>query len=261
MTEEIMKISMKYSQGRVISVLEGGYNINSGVVSSFAQSVYTHVKFLNIGSQKNEEVEKKSKMKRKRDYLSDLENYRRSKKQKLLENEIQNTYDSTNENENKFKNCPGYEFRKRKKENRDFTENEILDKKQDYNINGNRSGYDKNCELNEEEKLNRKNLNNEIFNDNYEQKVKTIDHSLFNNIIDNEKNPYIENYFKDDNHKRKESLEIKEQVILKNNSNEIDTDKIIKSNDHNDKCINDIMNNDEEFEVEMIEDETNLMNK
>ncbi len=160
----------------------------------------------------------------------------------------------------------GYEFRKRKKENKDFNENEILDKKEDYNINENRSGFDKNCELNEEENLNRNNLDNQILNDNYEQKVKNIDHSLFNNIIDNEKNLNIDNYFKDEHLKRKESLEINEineQVILKNNSNDINTDKTNKPNDHNDKCINDLMNNDEEFEVEMemIEDETNLLNK
>ena len=104
MTEEIMKVSKKHCEGRVVSVLEGGYNINSGVVSSFAQSVFTHVKFLNIGLRKNEESEN-SKLKKKREFLNDLGNYRRSKKQKLLEN------DSANEIDDKASN---YVFRKRK---------------------------------------------------------------------------------------------------------------------------------------------------
>ena len=104
MTEEIMKVSKKHCEGRVVSVLEGGYNINSGVVSSFAQSVFTHVKFLNIGLRKNEESEN-SKIKKKREFLNDLGNYRRSKKQKLLEN------DSANEIDDKASN---YVFRKRK---------------------------------------------------------------------------------------------------------------------------------------------------
>ena len=99
-----MKVSKKHCEGRVVSVLEGGYNINSGVVSSFAQSVFTHVKFLNIGLRKNEESEN-SKLKKKREFLNDLGNYRRSKKQKLLEN------DSANEIDDKASN---YVFRKRK---------------------------------------------------------------------------------------------------------------------------------------------------
>lgn len=125
MTEEIMKVSKKHCEGRVISVLEGGYNINSGVVSSFAQSVYTHVKFLNIGLKKNEELELKSKFKRKREFLTDRVNFKRSKKQKLLENDVLNNNDSTTEIEKKCMNTSGYVFRKRKNDRRN---DEVLDK-------------------------------------------------------------------------------------------------------------------------------------
>jgi hypothetical protein len=80
MTEEIMRIANKCCKSRVISVLEGGYNINSGVVSSFSQSVMTHVKFLNICSNKNKEEFTTCKIKRKKEFLLDYENFKRAKK-------------------------------------------------------------------------------------------------------------------------------------------------------------------------------------
>jgi hypothetical protein len=82
-TEELMKIANRFSKGRLISVLEGGYNINNGVVSSFAQSVLYHAKFLNICANKNKEkCLILSKVRRKREYLRDLDNYKTFKKQK-----------------------------------------------------------------------------------------------------------------------------------------------------------------------------------
>lgn len=99
MTEELMKIAKKYSEGRLISVLEGGYNINSGVVSSFAQSVMTHSKFINICANKNsEECRIFTKIKRKREFERDFENYKNFKKFKQssseeveeMSNEIEN---------------------------------------------------------------------------------------------------------------------------------------------------------------------------
>eukprot|EP00924_Labyrinthula_sp_SR-Ha-C_P008655 augustus_masked-scaffold_37-processed-gene-2.15-mRNA-1 protein AED:0.05 eAED:0.05 QI:0/0/0/1/1/1/2/0/757 len=45
-TSEIVKVANKRCEGRVISVLEGGYKINCGVMSSFAKSGYFHVKAL-----------------------------------------------------------------------------------------------------------------------------------------------------------------------------------------------------------------------
>jgi acetoin utilization deacetylase AcuC-like enzyme len=82
MTEEICRVANIYSEGRVISVLEGGYNINTGVVSSFAQSVMTHTKFLNICANKNIEQVTTCKVKRKKEFLTDFENYKRAKKHK-----------------------------------------------------------------------------------------------------------------------------------------------------------------------------------
>ena len=46
-TQQIQFIANKHCNGRVVSVLEGGYNVASGLVSSFAQSAFFHARFLN----------------------------------------------------------------------------------------------------------------------------------------------------------------------------------------------------------------------
>ena len=47
-TQQIQFVANKFSQGRVISVLEGGYNVSTGIISSFAQSTFTHARFMNL---------------------------------------------------------------------------------------------------------------------------------------------------------------------------------------------------------------------
>jgi len=46
MTEEIMTIANRHCNGRVVSVLEGGYNISAGYFSPLSQSVLAHVNAL-----------------------------------------------------------------------------------------------------------------------------------------------------------------------------------------------------------------------
>ena len=100
-TNEIQKVANRYSEGRVISVLEGGYNVKTGIVSSFAQSVMIHARYLNIGV--NKEVfgdVALTKVKRKREYDRDYEIFkkisrfenkpRRSERIKHLEEEKEN---------------------------------------------------------------------------------------------------------------------------------------------------------------------------
>jgi acetoin utilization deacetylase AcuC-like enzyme len=45
-TNELVKIANKHSEGRIVSVLEGGYRIQGGLVSPFARSVAAHVRAL-----------------------------------------------------------------------------------------------------------------------------------------------------------------------------------------------------------------------
>jgi acetoin utilization deacetylase AcuC-like enzyme len=46
LTENLQKIANQFAKGRLISVLEGGYNIRLGPVSPLAQSVAAHVRAL-----------------------------------------------------------------------------------------------------------------------------------------------------------------------------------------------------------------------
>jgi acetoin utilization deacetylase AcuC-like enzyme len=47
-TQQIQLVANRFSEGRVVSVLEGGYNVSTGLISSFAQSTLTHARFLNL---------------------------------------------------------------------------------------------------------------------------------------------------------------------------------------------------------------------
>jgi hypothetical protein len=49
-TDELVKIANSCCDGRVVSVLEGGYKIQGGVTSAFAQSVASHVRALHKNS-------------------------------------------------------------------------------------------------------------------------------------------------------------------------------------------------------------------
>lgn len=53
-TEQIVKIANTCCNGRVISVLEGGYKIHGGIVSPFARSVASHVRALVDGGRSRE---------------------------------------------------------------------------------------------------------------------------------------------------------------------------------------------------------------
>eukprot|EP00884_Botryococcus_braunii_P022188 jgi/Botrbrau1/8653/Bobra.0087s0008.2 len=46
LTEQIVMVANKCCQGRIVSVLEGGYRIQGGVVSAFSRSVAAHIKAL-----------------------------------------------------------------------------------------------------------------------------------------------------------------------------------------------------------------------
>jgi len=47
-TQQIQFVANKFCKGRVVSVLEGGYNVSTGLISSFAQSAFIHTRFLNL---------------------------------------------------------------------------------------------------------------------------------------------------------------------------------------------------------------------
>lgn len=49
-THQLMKIANTSAQGRVVSVLEGGYRIQGRIVSAFGRSVAAHVRALTLGT-------------------------------------------------------------------------------------------------------------------------------------------------------------------------------------------------------------------
>lgn len=53
-TEQLVKIANTCCNGRIVSVLEGGYKIHGGIVSPFAQSVASHVRALVDGGRSRE---------------------------------------------------------------------------------------------------------------------------------------------------------------------------------------------------------------
>lgn len=169
-TEELTKIANKYADGRIVSVLEGGYNINSGIVSSFAQSVMTHVKFLNIGANKfyydvnnnsQESIENakintleqaRLKAKRKREYYLDQLNYKNIKKMKV-ENKIENgkkenLIKEDQVNENRINNSD-YKINEdfRKDINKINNVPQDLIKKKNFNLNLSNESKDKNQDI------------------------------------------------------------------------------------------------------------------
>ena len=48
--DQLQLVANKFCKGRLIAVLEGGYNVNTGLISPFAQSVFKFVRHMNIGA-------------------------------------------------------------------------------------------------------------------------------------------------------------------------------------------------------------------
>jgi hypothetical protein len=53
-TEQLVRIANSCCNGRIVSVLEGGYKIHGGIVSPFARSVAAHVRSLVDGASSRE---------------------------------------------------------------------------------------------------------------------------------------------------------------------------------------------------------------
>jgi len=58
LTEQLVKVANKCCNGRIVSVLEGGYRIHGGIVSPFARSVASHVRGLMEGGNSRELYDK-----------------------------------------------------------------------------------------------------------------------------------------------------------------------------------------------------------
>ena len=87
LTEQLQFFADHYSKKMLISILEEGYNIKSGIISSFAQSVFTHVRYLNLAANMHYIFDVKlNKNKRKSEYENDLEIFKKIERFKNVEN-------------------------------------------------------------------------------------------------------------------------------------------------------------------------------
>lgn len=98
-TKELCNVADKYCNGRVVSLLEGGYNIHSGVVSSFVQSVSYHVnELLNYNSStvcSNEVVDENSSANNNEDNVKNRNDKDKNKEYKEYSDEYSsNSYDN-----------------------------------------------------------------------------------------------------------------------------------------------------------------------
>ena len=98
-TRQIQFVANKFCNGRVVSILEGGYNISAGLVSSFAQSVFTHARFLNLSLNMFQCYDiKLSGLKRKYEMNDDIEHFYKFNK---CGNKIKRNGNSINEEDSK----------------------------------------------------------------------------------------------------------------------------------------------------------------
>ena len=98
-TQQIQFVANKFCNGRLVSVLEGGYNISTGIISSFAQSVFTHARFLNLSLNMFQCSDAKlTGLKRKYEMEDEMEIYKRLNK---FKHKIRKNDSSSNDEDSK----------------------------------------------------------------------------------------------------------------------------------------------------------------
>ena len=131
--QQLQFVANKFCKGRMIAVLEGGYNINTGVISSFAQSVFNFARFMNIGSNMLQCNDVKlSGHKRTMQFNEEMELYNKfySPKIKPRRSErLKNMEEKNNENINLNKNEEIKDNNEKKEDNKDNKDNNINNKK------------------------------------------------------------------------------------------------------------------------------------
>ena len=134
--QQLQFVANKFCKGRMISVLEGGYNVKTGIISSFAQSIFNFTRNMNIGINMLQCHDNKlTGHKREIQYKEEMELYnlrntsivkpRRSERLKNIE-EKENQKNKTGE---KFEN--NIEIKKEEKEENKEDKKENEDNKED----------------------------------------------------------------------------------------------------------------------------------
>ena len=94
--EQIQFVANKICNGRVVAVLEGGYNVNTGIISPFVQSIFSFIRHMNIAINIFHDFEGKITSHKRDDlYNEEMEIYKYYNKEELEKEEKEK------ENENK----------------------------------------------------------------------------------------------------------------------------------------------------------------
>ena len=245
--EQIQFVANKFCNGRLVAVLEGGYNANTGIISPFAQSVYAFTRHLNIAINMYQFNDiKLTNHKRENLYNEEMELYKSNVKEEEIDEE-----DKPRRSE-RLRHLK--EIEKREKEMKEINgindikenENEIKEEKgintgnekekEIEEINGDKNNENNKAKEETEEKKEEKNVNlnmedngNNINKDNSIDKDKKIEE---NNVkeIENENNTNIENNNinnkeeekeKDIKNEENKDKEKKEVETIKNEQKEI----------------------------------------
>ena len=208
--EQLQLVANKFCKGRLIAVLEGGYNVNTGLISPFIQSVFKFIRHMNIGANRYQCGEGK------------LTNHKRE----YLYNEEMLIYkNNVKEEEEIEENKP-----RRSKRLRHIQEKEKKEKEIKNMINNN--------EIQENKEDNKNEIkDNEIKGEkqeNEEKKEKDNNENKEENLINDkkdEKEEKIHNEKKDEK-EEKEEKEIKEEKEEKQEKQEKEEDKDKKNEEY-----------------------------
>ena len=231
--QQLQFVANKFCKGRMISVLEGGYNINTGVISPFAQSVMSFIRNMNIGINKYNCTDVKlTNHKRKLAYNEDMEIYNMNVKEK--EEEVKPRRSGRLKQMEEEKDIDNLK--------EEIKENSNIENGGNYNINGqenavNGNNSNINLEINEinekENNINKENINNTndiADNDKKENENKNKDNNVIENHKDENKNDImnIENNMDNNNHDHindnKDNKATKDDKDIKNDVNKDNPD-------------------------------------
>ena len=205
--QQLQLVANKFCKGRMIAVLEGGYNINTGVISPFAQSVMSFIRYMNIAINIYHCTDVKlTSHKRKQVFNEDMEIYNMNVKEK----EEEEVKPRRSERIKQMEEEKEKDIEDKKEE---INENNIIENGGNYNINeqgnirnGNNSNInqeineinDKRKNINTENNINTKNnidngkkdIQNIIGNNNLEKNKNESNNNMMNieNIINNNDN-------------------------------------------------------------------------
>jgi acetoin utilization deacetylase AcuC-like enzyme len=143
--QQLQFVANKFCKRRMIAILEGGYNANTGIISSFAQSVFTFIRYMNIGinvlqcydvkltsnkrkMQYNEEMELynmfyKTKIKQRRSER--IKQMEEKDKKEELKNDNQNSNSIVSKDNNVDNNKNDNQNINQNKDNNENTKNEV----------------------------------------------------------------------------------------------------------------------------------------